>query len=100
MSPLENSDRLQWVGYGPSPQCVERRLHDAHQRFTRWRLFCINQRPLGRIASMPATGHERSSSWLAWASATDGLQPFRFARWMPQTGHERVFINGRFKVAW
>ena len=48
--------RLRVVHAHP-PAGAGRRLYELHQPFTpRWLLYAI-QRPLGRIASMPATGH-------------------------------------------
>jgi hypothetical protein len=70
MTALEDRERLLGVGYGPSPQCVERRLRGAHQPFTPRRLSCIHQRPLGRIASMPATGHFLPFPWTRKSAET------------------------------
>ena len=49
-----------WVVHAHPLAGAERRLHDPQQPLTHDRLLYVLQQPLGRIASMPATGQERS----------------------------------------
>jgi hypothetical protein len=54
---------------------AERRLHDPQRPLTHDRLLYVVQQPLGRIASMPATGQKRKFEDLSHSSQS----PFR--RW-------------------
>jgi hypothetical protein len=59
MAPLEHFDRLEWVIHVQPLPGAERRLNDPDRPFTPgWLQYAI-QRPLGRIASTPAVGHEQ-----------------------------------------
>jgi hypothetical protein len=51
-------DRQQRVVHAHPLARAERRLHDPQRPLTHDRLLHVIQRPLGRIASMPATGQE------------------------------------------
>jgi len=58
-SALCNVVRLQRVVHAHPLAGAERRLHDPLRPLTHDRLLYVIQRPLGRIASMPATGQEQ-----------------------------------------
>jgi hypothetical protein len=56
----EKRHRRVWVVHAHPLAGAERRLYDPQRPLTHDRLLYVLQQPLGRIASMPATGHDRS----------------------------------------
>ena len=91
-SASRNCDRPQRVGHGQRLCRPERRHYERPRPFAHWRLMWANQRPLSRIASMPATGHPLP---FAVTREISGERPFAPARrvavavWMRGTGRAR-----------
>jgi len=79
--------RLLWVGCGRIVADAWRRLYDPLRSFARRWPQHANQRPLGRNASMPATGHFQSFEQRAEIHPNRTLEPM--SRWSPKakTGH-------------
>jgi hypothetical protein len=56
---VAKTDWPEWVVHAHLLAGAEWRLHDPQRPLTHDRLLYVIQRPLGRITSMPATGHNQ-----------------------------------------